>query len=109
MHSQKSSWWFVVHADEPVLHELDEKWESLNTQISWTLKPCSKPADTVHHASDSADSSASISNENPTLDTQQISSTPDSDHLPVPDGESSDEPTVKEKPSPQANPGTENE
>lgn len=89
----------------PVLHELDEKWESLNTQIYWTLKPCSKPADTDHHASDSA----SISNENPTLDTQQISSTPDSDHLPVPDGESSDEPTVKEKPSPQANPGTENE
>ena len=107
--SQKSSWWFVVHADEPVLHELDEKWESLNTQTSWTLKPCSKPADTDHCASDSSDSSASISNENPTLDTQQISTTPASEHLPVPDGESSDEPTVKEKPNRQVNPGTGNE
>jgi hypothetical protein len=43
--SGKSSWWFVLHAEESVLKELESKWDSLSTQTSWSLKPCSKPRD----------------------------------------------------------------
>ena len=42
--SGKTSWWFVIHADEAVLCELDTKLESVNLQTSWLLKSCSKPA-----------------------------------------------------------------
>ena len=107
--SRKLSWWFVVHADEPVLRELDEKWESLSTQTSWILKPCSKPADTEHHGSHS---SIGLLNENSTLDTQRISDITSNsalEHLPAVDGELSNEPTVKEKPDHQVNPESENE
>ena len=118
--SRKSSWWFVVHADEPVLRELDEKWESLSTQTSWILKPCSKPAEIVDHASNSAETSTSLpSKENPTLDTQRapptVSVTPTSgseqSHLPSLDGRLShivNHSDVKEKPSQQGNPVTGN-
>ena len=40
----KISWWFVIHADEAVLCELDSKWESVNLQTSWQLQSCLKPA-----------------------------------------------------------------
>ena len=45
--SGKTSWWFVIHADEAVLCELDTKWESVNLQTSWLLQSCSKPAFTI--------------------------------------------------------------
>ena len=30
----KISWWFLIHADEAVLYELDTKWKSVNLQTS---------------------------------------------------------------------------
>ena len=42
--SHKTSWWFVIHADESILHELDEKWDTVNLQTNWILKRCTKPA-----------------------------------------------------------------
>ena len=44
--TRKTSWWFVIHAQESVLQELDSKWDALSTQTSWTLKQCTKPQDT---------------------------------------------------------------
>ena len=44
--TRKSSWWFVIHAEESVLRELDDKWDSLSTQTSWILKQCTKLQDT---------------------------------------------------------------
>ena len=43
--TQKTSRWFVIHAQESVLQELDSKWDALSTQTSWTLKQCTKPQD----------------------------------------------------------------
>ena len=40
----KISCWFVIHADEAVLCELNSKWESVNLQTSWQLQTCLKPA-----------------------------------------------------------------
>ena len=42
--TQKESWWFVIHADEVLLNELESKWDSVNLQTSWVLQYCSKPA-----------------------------------------------------------------
>ena len=36
-------WWFVVHAPESVLCDLDSAWKSLNLQTGWKLEPCYKP------------------------------------------------------------------
>ena len=36
-------WWFVVHAPESVLCDLNSSWESLNLQTGWKLEPCYKP------------------------------------------------------------------
>ena len=41
------SWWFVIHADETILCELDKKWDSVNMQTNWILKHCTKPANAV--------------------------------------------------------------
>ena len=106
VHLGKTSWWFVVHADEPVLRELDEKWESLSTQTSWILKPCSKPADIENHASDS---SSPPTENSATPDNQQTSdeaSLSTSNHPHAADDILSSEPTVKEKPSHQVDPGS---
>ena len=43
--TMKPSWWFVLHAEESVLLELEDKWDSLSMQTSWILKPCTKPQD----------------------------------------------------------------
>ena len=45
--SGRTIWWFVIHADEAVLSELDEKWDRVHVQTSWTLNQCTKPADTT--------------------------------------------------------------
>ena len=42
--SGKRTWWFVVHGEESTPRKLDSKWECLQTQASWTLHPCTKPA-----------------------------------------------------------------
>ena len=36
-------WWFVIHAPEEVLVELDCEWEQLKLQTGWKLEPCFKP------------------------------------------------------------------
>ena len=36
-------WWFVIHAPEEVLVELDSAWEQLKLQTGWKLEPCFKP------------------------------------------------------------------
>ena len=36
-------WWFVAHAPESVLCDLDSAWESLNLQTGWKLEPRYKP------------------------------------------------------------------
>ena len=41
--AMKKSWWFVIHADEALLHELHTKWASVNLQTSWLLQHCTKP------------------------------------------------------------------
>ena len=45
--SRRTSWWFVIHADESVLQELDQKWDTLNLQTNWILKRCTMPASAV--------------------------------------------------------------
>ena len=42
----RTIWWFVIHADEAVLSKLDQKWDSVHVQTSWTLGQCTKPANT---------------------------------------------------------------
>ena len=64
----KISWWFVVHADEAVLCELDSKWESVNLQTSWQLQSCSKPA-IVNDAETHAGGTSSLLDENPSGNT----------------------------------------
>ena len=78
--SRKSSWWFVIHADESVLQQLDTSWEALSTQTSWILKPCSKPADVGNSAQISLDGSAQVqldtpNTERPTSDSDSQQST----------------------------------
>ncbi len=82
-HSRKSSWWFVVHGDEAVLCNLEDKWDCLDTQTSWVLKPCfklaaSEDSTTITAASEdstpsSAESNAGqlVSNENTISNNQQ--------------------------------------
>ena len=43
--SGKTSWWFIIHGNENVQCELDEKWDCVHLETSWILKPCTKPVD----------------------------------------------------------------
>ena len=38
--TNKTKWWFVVHADEGLLSELNTKWDQVKLQTSWKLEPC---------------------------------------------------------------------
>ena len=38
--SKRSMWWYVVHGDEPLLTQLESKWDQVNLQTSWKLEPC---------------------------------------------------------------------
>jgi len=40
--TSRTKWWFVIHADEHLLSELDAKWEQVKLQTLWKLKPCFK-------------------------------------------------------------------
>ena len=46
-------WWFVVHAPENVLLDLDNVWGQLQLQTGWKSEPCYKPlqliVDGLHH------------------------------------------------------------
>ena len=53
--TQKESWWFVIHADEVLLNELESKWDLVNLQTSWVLQYCSKPAVVTSPTSSNAD------------------------------------------------------
>ena len=33
-------WWFVIHAPENVLLDMDVAWEQLHLQTGWKLEPC---------------------------------------------------------------------
>ena len=63
-----------------MLQQLDTSWEALSTQTSWTLKPCSKPADVGNSAQISLDGSARVqldtpNTERPTSDSDSQQST----------------------------------
>ena len=64
--SGKSSWWFVIHAEESVLNDLESKWDSLSTQTSWLLKSCSKPRDVEDSGSTLSPSVSESDTGNPT-------------------------------------------
>ena len=40
-------WWFVIHASENVLLDLEGRWDQLQFQTGWKLEPCFKPVDPV--------------------------------------------------------------
>ena len=40
----KLNWWFVIHGEESMLCELESSWDALQTQTSWVLETCTKPA-----------------------------------------------------------------
>ena len=44
--SKKTRWWFVLHATEDLLCDLEGKWAEVNLQTSWKLEPCFKPFET---------------------------------------------------------------
>ena len=48
----KLNWWYVIHSEESTLCELENKWEPLQTQTSWVLERCTKPADDTNASSD---------------------------------------------------------
>ena len=37
-------WWFLIRAEETVLQQLEQEWELVQTQTSWKLERCHKPA-----------------------------------------------------------------
>jgi hypothetical protein len=41
--SGKQKWWFVLDDEEPTLHVLEDKWESVEMQTSWKLESCFQP------------------------------------------------------------------
>ena len=38
-------WWFIIHAPENLLLDLEGSWDQLQLQTGWKLVPCFKPAD----------------------------------------------------------------
>ena len=56
----------VVHADEALLSELDNKWNSVNLQTSWVLQHCSKPADTASPTNDCSTDGSDITSKTST-------------------------------------------
>ena len=107
-YSRKTSWWFVVHAEEVVLRDLEDKWDVLNTQTSWVLKPCFKPADSEDSTSSSADAGQPMSSEIPILDTQQTSSIAATPNLEPPHPSTSNRPSNHDN-SPHNEPAAEGE
>jgi len=44
--SKKIRWWFVLHAAEGLLCDLEGKWAEVNLQTLWQLECCFKPLET---------------------------------------------------------------
>ena len=38
--TKRSRWWYVVHGNEPLLNQLETKWDQVKLQTSWKLEPC---------------------------------------------------------------------
>ena len=38
--TNKSMWWYVVHAKKSVLSDLETKWDQVNVQTGWKLELC---------------------------------------------------------------------
>jgi len=48
--TNRTKWWFVIHADEHLPSDLDAKWEQVKLQTPWKLEPCSKHENTLNEA-----------------------------------------------------------
>ena len=38
--ANKNVWWYVIHADEEVLCDMENKWEPIQLQLRWKLEHC---------------------------------------------------------------------
>ena len=63
-------WWFVIHAPENQLLDLDAAWEQLQLQTGWKLEPCFRPGSqqTSHGSSSSCTTPQSHAIENSTVE-----------------------------------------
>ena len=41
--NNRTRWWFLIHADERVLSELENQWDKVALQTTWKLETCTKP------------------------------------------------------------------
>ena len=48
--TNRTKWWFVIHADEHLPSDLDAKWEQVKLQTPWKLEPCFKHENTLTEA-----------------------------------------------------------
>jgi len=42
-------WWYILHAEEAQLKQLEQEWERVHLQTSWKLEPCYKHPLTPSH------------------------------------------------------------
>ena len=75
--TNKSVWWYIVHADEEVLCDLETKWESIQLQLKWKLEHCFMFKETT----DPGPSSASDDDSQPTLARQAQSALLNTDSI----------------------------
>ena len=84
----RTKWWFVIHAKEKLLSDLDAKWEPVKLQTLWKLEPCfrheSAPTEAGETRTDSIPPPADLETaQNISLVTTS-SDTADSQQQPVP-------------------------
>jgi len=41
--NNRTRWWFLIHADEGLLSELENQWDKVALQTTWKLETCTKP------------------------------------------------------------------
>ena len=73
----KCIWWYVIHGSESDLTALENEWERVKLQTSWTLEPCFMPAKSLTNPpqeSNSAASHAPFTNESITPSNSNASS-----------------------------------
>jgi len=79
--THRTKWWYVIHADEQFLSDLDAKWEQVK-QTPWKLEPCFKhenapteadipPADTRAGETGTAQNMFLVTTSSDTADSQQ--------------------------------------
>ena len=42
--NNRVQWWFLLRAEEAILQLLEQEWGAVETQTSWKLERCHKPA-----------------------------------------------------------------